>query len=699
MYYIEIVIFIRTRARKINTVQLWSGTKVAKEAKMKLTHKLTLVFLIIGILPAFVIGLFSFNLASTGLTEQAFNQLKAVREIKKTQIESFFAERRGDMEMLVETIATLQDSFDDISTVQSLLSKPRVGETESFFRKYIESYGYYDLFLINNQGDVFFTEAKEADYGTSLINGPYSDSGLAMIFKRAKETRGFVLQDFSPYAPSNNEPASFIAQPIYNKGKLVVIIALQLSIDKINRFMQVREGMGKTGESYLVGSDKRMRSDSFLDPEGHSVKASFTGSIENNGVNTLASKEALRGNTGTKIIIDYNGNPVLSAYTSVNVEGNTWALISEIDEAEAFAIITELKIDIAIVIGLVMVAVVVLGVVVARSITTPLGGEPNEMKSIAEEIADGNLTLDFEDNRGEQGSVYVAMHKMTLTLHEMITKIVAAGGEIAKTSEETSVVTQQTNDIVQQQQRESGQVATASTEMTVSVQEVANNASRASTAAETASREAQLAQEVTSRTNEAIVNLAEEISQATAKIFVLEEQSNQIGSVLDVIRGIADQTNLLALNAAIEAARAGDYGRGFAVVADEVRSLAYKTQESTTDIESMISQLQTGSREAVKMMESSTHRTEETIKMGNRVVVAITGISNAVDAINDMNAQIASAAEEQSTVSEDINQRIINISDLSQQTAGGAQQTAEATLQMAVLAEKLNELVEKFKVA
>ena len=199
---------------------------------------------------------------------------------------------------------------------------------------------------------------------------------------------------------------------------------------------------------------------------------------------------------------------------------------------------------------------------------------------VAEEIAAGNLTLKFED-RGTHASVYAAMNQMMLTLHEMLAKIVAASSEIAIASEETSVVTQQTNNVVQQQQRESTQVATATTEMTASIQEVANSASQASIAAETAAREAQLAKDVTENTNEAIVDLAAEISQATESIRTLEEQSTQIGSVLDVIRGISEQTNLLALNAAIEAARAGEQGRGFAVVVDEVRSLAQKTQASS----------------------------------------------------------------------------------------------------------------------
>ena len=665
---------------------------------MKLVHKLTLLFLLIGIVPTLAVGIFSFYQANQGLSDQAFNQLQAVRGIKKTQIESYFEERKGDMAMLVETIATLHSSQPDLSAIEALLATPRSGEGKSFFSKYIEAYSYYDLFLIDEKGDVFFTEAKEADYGTNLISGPYRDSGLAKAYKNAKQTRGFVLQDFSPYAPSNNEPASFIAQPVYSDGELVVIVALQLSIDKINSFMQLREGMGETGESYLVGPDMRMRSDSFLDPQGHSVSASFAGSIASNGVNTEASQNALQGDTGIKIITDYNGNPVLSAYTPVAVAGNTWALMAEIDEAEAFAIVSELKIILAVVIGLVAIAIVVVGVLVARSITRPLGGEPVEMKSIAEEIAAGNLTLEFE-NRGQQESVYAAMHKMTLTLNDMISKIVAASSEIATTTEQTSIVTQQTNENVQQQQRESLQVATATNEMSASVQEVANSASVASTAAQTATNEALLAKQVTENTIDTIVNMADEVARSMDTIQALEKQSTHIGSVLEIIRSVSEQTNLLALNAAIEAARAGEHGRGFAVVADEVRTLALKTQASTTDIEDIIDQLQIGASEAAKTMETSAQKAQDNIEMARKAGAAIAQITGAVEDINDMNAQIASAAEEQSAVSEEISKSITYISDLSQQTAGGSQQTSEATLQLARLSEQMRALVANFKVS
>ncbi len=302
---------------------------------MKLKHRLTLIFLAVGVLPALLIGLRATMEASDSLSEQAFNQLQSVSSIKKTQIEGFFKERQGDLAMLTETISIEQANHESVQAAADYLGRPHAGEAQSFFAKYVDAYGYYDLFLISPSGDVFYTEAKEADFGTNLISGPYSNSGLANAFKRAKDSRSYVLEDFAPYAPSNGEPASFIAQPLYRDGQLVTVVALQLSIERINAVMQQREGMGQSGEAYLVGPDYRMRSDSFLDPAGHSVKASFAGSVAKNGIDSASSRAALLGQSGITHLIDYNGNPVLSAYAPVQVGEHRWALIAEIDEAEA----------------------------------------------------------------------------------------------------------------------------------------------------------------------------------------------------------------------------------------------------------------------------------------------------------------------------------------------------------------------------
>lgn len=664
---------------------------------MKLLHKLTLIFLAIGIIPALTIGSVSLYKASSSLSDQSFNQLRTIRAIKQSQVETYLSERKSDMAVLTEMISSLYEEFHDFNKVKAVLSQPRRGMVEGFFGQYIKAYDYYDLFLIDAQGNVVYTVEEEADLGTNLLAGPYKDSGLGKIFRRVRDSRKYALQDFSPYAPSNNEPAGFVAQPVYFNNELVMVLALQLSIQKINTIMQLRDGMGETGESYLVGPDKRMRSDSYLDPRGHTVSASFAGSVEENGVDTQASRDALAGVRDVNIVIDYNGNSVLSAYAPVNVEGETWALIAEIDEAEAFSAVESLVQTMFLIFVVAIGLIVFFAIRVARTIMRPLGGEPHEMSHMAKQIADGNLLLNFKDTAHSE-SVYTSMKHMTTQLRLLVGNVITYSGELARSSEETAVVTQQTHVNVQKQQHETVQISSAINEMAASSQEVANNTLAAANAANTATQAANSAKQITETTIDAVTKLSLEVTQSKNVVQSLSEHSENIGSVLGVIVGIADQTNLLALNAAIEAARAGEQGRGFAVVAEEVRALAQKTQESTKDIEQMIDKLQTGANKAVDVMVGSVETARLTISTAKEAGKAIESINNIVHGINDMNAQISSATEQQTVAIEEINRSLLSISETGIETTGGAKQTSEATVEVARLAEQLQGMVLDFKV-
>jgi methyl-accepting chemotaxis protein len=252
---------------------------------------------------------------------------------------------------------------------------------------------------------------------------------------------------------------------------------------------------------------------------------------------------------------------------------------------------------------------------------------------------------------------------------------------------------------VERQRSETDQVATAINQMTATVQEVASNATNAAASANSADNNAKVGKEVVAATSDAISRLADEVENATNVIKGVEQDSASIGSVLDVIKGIAEQTNLLALNAAIEAARAGEQGRGFAVVADEVRSLASRTQESTQEIEEMIAKLQTGSKNAVGVMEQSREQAQAGVEQAREAAEALESITGAVATINDLNTQIASAAEEQSAVSEEINRSVVSISQISEETATGAEQTTSSANDLSKLAGDLQGLVSQFRVS
>lgn len=302
------------------------------------------------------------------------------------------------------------------------------------------------------------------------------------------------------------------------------------------------------------------------------------------------------------------------------------------------------------------------------------------------------------NSRDEIGVTATAVNAMLEKFQTIVEQVVTSATRVALAAEETSANMEQTALGLSQQQLETDQVSTAITEMSHTVHEVAHNAEQAAGAAEKANKDAHLGQEVVALSVKTINSLAEEVKSVGRVIQRVSEDSNNIGHVLDVIRGVSDQTNLLALNAAIEAARAGEAGRGFAVVADEVRGLAQKTQESAREIQSMIQRLQSGALEAVSAMEHGVTNAEASVDQAAKAGDALNGILGSVQTITDLNALIASAQEEQATVTETISRNVMNIRDAALSTTDAADKTVHACGELAQLAKDLQSLVSLFKV-
>ena len=578
---------------------------------------------------------------------------------------------------------------------------------KAYYKKYIDMYGYYDLFVMNPDGYVFYTVTKEADYQTNMVSGKYANSGLGGLVKQVLKTKKYGIADFGPYAPSNNEPAAFIAQPVVNNGKVELIVALQLSLTALNAIMQQREGMGETGETYLVGSDKLMRSDSYLDPKNHSVMASFANPAKGK-VDTVAARNALAGKTGSEIVIDYNGNPVLSAYTPVKVGGFTWALMAEIDESEAFAAVTELR-YLMLVMGLVGIAAIAfIGLLIARSIADPIVGMTQSMTVLADGDLDaevperdrvcelGNMASAvqvFKDNmirntemeaeakarreaeRKRAETIDARTKSFDTTITDILNTVTEASAEMEASSESLTATAEQTT-------TQSATVAAAAEQASANVQTVASATEELSASITEIS---QRVEQSRSSTQQAV----DEVNQTNQMFEGLADAADNIGQVVELITDIAEQTNLLALNATIEAARAGDAGKGFAVVASEVKSLATQTAKATEEI----------GRQIVEIQQST-----------NLSVTAIRGIGNIVLEVSETSASIAAAVEEQNAATREIarnvseastgaNEVTTNITDVSSaagETGQSAQQVFEVARDVARQSEILRSEVSNF---
>ena len=493
---------------------------------------------------------------------------------------------------------------------------PKDTEGKYFFEKYVELYGYYDLFLINPDGYCFYTVAKEADYQTNLLTGKFSDSNLGKLIRQVVDGQRFGMVDFAPYAPSNNDPASFIAQPVVNNGKTELIVALQLPLEAINNIMQKREGLGKTGETYLVGPDHLMRSDSFLDSARHSVKASFANPSAGS-VKTLAAMEALGGKSGQGIIMDYNGNPVLSAYSPVTINHIPWALIAEIDEAEVVKDSVAAKLlsgrvwSIGIVSMIIVVCVILMSIFIVRNLSKTLLRVIDGLSSSTEQVA-------------------------------------SAASQVSSSSQS---------------------LAQGASEQAASIEETSSSMEEMSSMTRKNSDNAAHADGLMKEANQVVTDSNTAMGQLMQSMEDISKASEETSKIIKAIDEISFQTNLLALNAAVEAARAGEAGAGFAVVADEVRNLAMRAADAAKNtaglIEGTVKKVNDGLTLVATANDAFSRVAKSTAKVGDivsEIAEASKEQSNGIEQVNlavtEMDKVIqqnAANAEESASASEEMN--------------------------------------------
>ncbi|MCW3788244.1 methyl-accepting chemotaxis protein [Plebeiibacterium sediminum] len=614
---------------------------------MNFTKKLTTYFLAIGVITVCVLGVISYTSSRKALVNRTYDQLSSLNQIKKHQLEDFFVKKMGDIKVYAYNSAVqlsvhrFVDAFNEGG-----LHDPQYQEWirlhDPKLKMYVDEYGYYDLFYISPKGDVVYTVAKEADLGQNLLSGAISNSGLAKAFLQGKKDFGIV--DFSYYDISK-EPAAFVSGPVKDdNGTLIGVMVYQISLESINKVMQESTGLGESGETYLVGDDYTLRSDSRFSTEQTALKQR---------VDTESVKDAFAGNRGTNIIEGYRGIPVLSSHDKLDINGLNWVIIAEINEAEIMQPVIHMR---NIILGSALVLFLVIFFVtylIKKEIRSTLGEEPEEIARIADNIAKGNLNIKFNETLSLQG-VYQSMHTMSEKLKEIIANVISGSENIAGASQQLSSGAQQISSGVSEQAASAEEVSSSMEQMAANILQNSENALKT-------------------------MDISGRASNSVEQVAVASEESmkavRDIYAKINVVVEIAEKTDLLAINAAVEAARAGDQGRGFAVVAAEVRKLAERSQLAASEI--------------VDLATNGLRLTEDSNKKLKSIVPDIQETSRLVE-------EIVSASREQEVGVNQVNTAIQQQSMVTQQNASSSEEMASSSEEMAAQAADLRQITQYF---
>ena len=653
--------------------------------KLSLARKIPLLIVGMSLVTAGVTGTISYREASTALSDAAEQQILALRDARQTALENYLSQAQAELGIIATSPLVTRAATDFTSVFNAADAAERRAITDGFvtnnphadadrhellvsedrtlyslhhmrnhpwLRRFVTERGYDDVYVIGADGRILYTAMKREDLARSLAEEDLAASNLAEAFNRIAAdptSTPVAFADYAAYAPDNGRIASFLLSPIFNDdGEFLGALGFRLSVDTINAIMANTEGLGETGETFVVGPDQRMHTQ---------ARFADTNTIMALQIDSEPVRRALAGETGLMVTIAHDGMEVMSAFSPLQALGASWAVLAEVDTAEVYGPATAMGRTLAIAVVVIGLIVVAIGLFAARGIILPI----KRMTDAMRRLADGDLTVDVpaRNRRDEIGAmaatveVFKTNARKVNDLQEEQEAQEARAAEAKKAEMEklADAFENTVGEIVRAVSASATQMEATAKAMTGIATRTTDRAQYVATSAESASSNVETVAAAAEQLGASISEISTQVTEQSGmaseastaadesgrRMATLSEAANSIGEVMTLINTIAEQTKLLALNATIEAARAGEAGRGFAVVASEVKSLAEQTGRATEQIAGHVQAVQGETEGAVS---------------ANQV------IHGKVEAMREISATVAAAVEEQSAATQEIGRNV-----------------------------------------
>jgi len=681
--------------------------------KMKIKTKLLTAFILVSLVPLGLVSVIAVNRASQGLENEVVAKFAAIQETKRNHIKDYFAKVRTAMSVirqdpyLQETMRVLKTAYEGNHDLKANEGWQTLVEfKEPPIKAMVEKNGFYDLLLITTEGDIVYSVQKGADLGMNAGEITLKRSSLGISFEKVLEKKdtAIFMGDFSAYAPAGGEQAAFMTARMKDRfNKVLGYVAIRIAVDKFNAIVQQRTGMGETGESFLVGrsgGEVSLRSDLVLNNGkiGAPKKAAYL-------------DQALEGNSGDLITKDEGGDTIFVRFDPVDVRDVNWAMVTVGSAGEIFGPVSSLRNTMIWIILGAMVVVAAIALWITAEIIRPIGNTVAMLKDIAQGEGDLTRRLD-QSSRDETGEMATWFNMFMDKVQEIIAKVVSDAGVLNQVASGLSGVAGDMSEGVGNISRRTGQVAGTCGDMSRNMngvaaasEETAANVNMIASAIEemtaTVGEIAKNSEKARGITDTAVTRAGE----ASAKVDALGKAASKISKMTETINDISGQTNLLALNATIEAARAGEAGKGFAVVAAEIKALANQTGSATLEIKQLVEGIQSATSDTVSQIQEISGVIDDVNEIVETIAAAVEeqsvtsreisgNVSSASTGIQEVNDNISHS----SVSAEGISNEVGEVSKSVEEIAGSSRQVRSSADELSGLANRLNEMVGRFKV-